>query len=265
METKFRPLPLSIIDFFGVVVPGFLWLVLIVTTAAMVRGVGTSITPAEGWQLVAHAVRTSGQWLGPLALIFMSFVIGYAAKPRAMAFATRLAAPLIRSADPRFKRRGVREVRFPFTALHEGCPYYDAVVKLVTDVVQCDLATLPGPQPFIAAKQLLRLAAPSLWEELEHREAEVRLLGVTFLAALYSVVLSVAEHVRQFLLYRGVSTETALWLVASLIIATVVGYGFGYLRLREVDYAYVHTLIAMNARRSLPPATNDQRPAADNP
>jgi hypothetical protein len=249
METKFRPLPLSIIDFFGVVVPGFLWLILLVTATDMIRGTARSATPATGWRHDSHAVQASGEWLGPLVLIFLSFVIGYAAKPRAMALATRLGTVLIRNSDRRFRELGVREVRFPFRQLHEGSEYYKAILKLATLATECDVRELPGPQPFTVAKQLLRLTAPALWEELEHREAEIRLLGVTFLAAVFSIGLSAAEIIRQVAFYGRVTDEPLLWFIASLAAAVFLGYGFGYLRIREVDHAYINALIAVNARK----------------
>jgi hypothetical protein len=249
MEAKFRPLPLSIIDFFGVVVPGFIWLILLVTAVDMIRGIARSVTPATGWRHISRAVESSGEWLGPLVLIFLSFLIGYAAKPRAMALATRLGTVLIRNSDRRFRELGVHEVRFPFRQLHEGREYYKCVLKLVTLTTDCDVKDLPGPQPFTVVKQLLRLIAPALWEELEHREAEIRLLGVTFLAAVFSTGLIVAEIIRQFVLYDRISRESPLWFIASLIAAILLGFGFGYLRVREVDHAYINALIAVNARR----------------
>ena len=98
-------------------------------------------------------------------------------------------------------------------------------------------------------QRLLRLVAPSLWEELEHREAEVRLLGSLFLASVFSGGLAVIEILRELAIVHGVARAAIMWLVASIVLAILIGDGFGHLRRREVEYTYLHTLLAVNAKR----------------
>lgn len=250
MEAKFRPLPLSIIDFFGVVVPGFIWLVLLVTTSGVLTNDAAILTPIDGWREIANVARASGEWLGPMAVVFVSFVIGYAWKPKAMSIATLIGRPLIRLADWRFKGVPLEEVLFPFKVLHAGEPYYALVVRMTSRRVKCNVEGLPGPQPFTAAKHLLHLIAPSLWEDLEHREGEVRLLGVTFLAAIYSFVLGMFAFAINR--HQGVAGSIA-WLLTSAVAAIVLGQGFGHLRVREVDYTYIFALLAEDPSETLGP------------
>ena len=244
METKFRPLPLSIVDFFGVVVPGFVWLLLFITAGLMFSHDGPS-TPVDAWYVLAGLVRDSGTWLGPLAVILIAAVIGYAMKPRAMRLAMTLAAPMLKIFSERFRGIPLREVTFPFTRLYERKGYYRQLRERIAELTCCELSTLPAHQPFSTAKRLLRLIAPSLWEELEHREAEVRLLGAAFLAGVFSVLLAAVELLREL---PDVSSATKVWLLTSAGAAILLGDGYGYLRVGEVDFTYLHTQLALTAR-----------------
>jgi hypothetical protein len=98
-------------------------------------------------------------------------------------------------------------------------------------------------------KRLLRLVAPALWEELEHREAEVRLLGSLYLASVFSLFLALFEIIRELIVGHQVHLVSVFWLATSIAIALLAGDGFGHLRRREVEYAYLHTLVAVNARK----------------
>ena len=248
MESKFRSLPLSIIDFVGVIIPGFAWLVLIITANAMLSLSHDPATPVTAWTTMSDAVQGANGWIGGLMLAICAIVIGYVAKPKAMHLASQVPIQIVATEEGhRLPRHGV--IQFPFTPQHETKPYFKAVEALTFDLVGCVHTDLHGPQPFAIMKRLLRLVAPSLWEELEHREAEVRLLGSLFLASVFSGGLAVIEILRELAIVHGVARAAIMWLVASIVLAILIGDGFGHLRRREVEYTYLHTLLAVNAKR----------------
>src|SRR5258708_4222909 len=185
METSFRSVPLTIIDFFGVLIPGLIWLDLLVTAVMMATPGHLVTTPVRGWQQLAAVSAATGTWLGPLSITFVALVIGSVMKARATHFATPFTAPWLKC-EPRLRGIPLKDAQFPFTPIHEGSVYYQKVIDLTSDVVGCPVMPLPGYQPFGTAKRLLRLMAPPLWEELEHREAEIRLLSATLLAAVFA-------------------------------------------------------------------------------
>src|SRR5204863_6188520 len=80
MESKFRSLPLSIIDFVGVIIPGFAWLVLIITANAMLSLSHDPATPVAAWTTMSDAVQGANGWIGGLMLAICAIVIGYVAK-----------------------------------------------------------------------------------------------------------------------------------------------------------------------------------------
>lgn len=246
METKFRSLPLSLIDFFGVLLPGLAWLLLLVTAGAMFTRAPEPVTPL----LTPDRLGTlagGAQWLDSLFVVLAALVIGYIAKPRAMHLATRWPIQLLSTdADPETDKADDR--RFPFLRRHEGKPYFAEIERVTEELMGCKWDNLPGPQPFGVMKRLLRLVAPALWEELEHREAEVRLLGSLVLASAFSTFLAVIELVRELVVSGRVSIEAAAWLLVSAALTLFAGDGFGHLRRREVEYAYLHTLVALKAR-----------------
>lgn len=143
MEAKFRPIQLSLIDFFGVLVPGFVWLILLVTFAQMFEASVRPITPLTAWRSTAQTVETSGTWIGPVAVAFLSVLIGNVVKPQAMSLATWLALPLLRR-DRRFKGASRSACEHPYALLHEGREYYRKVWKIITDVTGCHVVELPS-------------------------------------------------------------------------------------------------------------------------
>lgn len=245
METKFRPIPITILDFLGVLVPGFLWLVLATETySALEPGAAATYGPMEAWRRLSALAASGGGWIGPLALVFASLVAGYALKPLAMNSAGLLARPLF------WLRRETRKAAwsslvFPYRDLFakgELLGKIEQILKAATGVKT--IGELPGRQPFSAAKRYLRAAAPTLWEESERMEAEVRMAGALFLAALYSA----AFHL--LLLAWGYAAG-GLWAIFSSLIAFALGFGFNTLRVREVGYTYLNLLLAEGLRERI--------------
>jgi hypothetical protein len=140
---------------------------------------------------------------------------------------------------------GWRSLKFPYPSLHAGKPYF----QKVRDVLKAstgleDIESLPGRQPFSTAKRYLHMVAPPLWEESERMEAEVRMAGALFLAALYSAGL-------HLVLWIGGSPSAGRWTVFSLLAAGALAFGFNTLRTREVGYTYLNLLVAEGMRKKL--------------
>src|ERR1044071_1607418 len=92
MEAKFRPLPITIVDFAGVLVPGFLCFVLIVTSILLFGAGRHPATPLGAWRQIVAAFHAAAGWSSPVAALLITVVVGYVLKPRAVTFATPLAA-----------------------------------------------------------------------------------------------------------------------------------------------------------------------------
>jgi len=245
LETKFRPIPITILDFLGVLVPGFLWLILIVKfyniftdPAARLSGV------VDAWARINRLASSGSTWLGPLSVIFAALVVGYALKPLAMTVAGILCRPLFGLSS---QVRGVpwHKVVFPFNAIYENREYYKKVCEILSATTGVIAATqLPGTAPFVAAKRYLRATAPTLWEESERMEAEVRMTGALFLGAVFSVLLNVILAVSG---YSG----GIVWASLSFLAALALAFGFNILRLREVSYTYLNLLLAEGTQRKI--------------
>lgn len=264
MEAKFRPVPLTILDFMAALLPGFVWLLLTVATfhVFLDERQPPAAPPLAAWQDITSSATKNDALLVAFLLTVVSLLIGYILKPLAMGVAGKLAKHLPKI-DPEARR--VRPFDFPFneyfkTKYRSEQPpdtgggrgkgpkdFYQAVVDLLADKLPCSPEGMPGHEPFGAAKRYLRLAAPTLWEESERMEAEVRMVGVTFLAALYSLGLSSVVLILQLLgvTRRADWPQTVGWVVASLFAAVLLAAGFNRARIREVGYTYVNALIAM--------------------
>jgi hypothetical protein len=242
VETKFRPVPLSIIDFLGVLVPGFVWLILIVTLLQIATRGASVVTPLTAWE-ETRAVAESGAWFGPLALIFLAVTTGYGIKARPLRIANLVGAPTLWLFGHR--KYALADLVFPYTKLLSDEQSYKAIAAFITEITTFKLSELPANQPFSTAKRLLRLKAPPLWEECEHREAEVRLVGTLCAAALFSTMLAGTELIRECIWYSPHPFAIA-WLALSVVLMVALADAFNHIRVREVQYAYLNTIIAFN-------------------
>ena len=257
METSFRPIPITILDFLGVLIPGFLWSLLATETyAALEWSAAPAFGPMEAWRRLGGVAAAGGGWIGPLSLVFASLVAGYVLKPVANKIADVLARPFFwLQRDTR--RAGWRTLSFPYPSLYETKDFFPKVGEILKTVTGVDgIDQLPGRQPFTAAKRILHATAPTLWEESERMEAEVRMAGSLFLAALYSTGLHLA-------LWWAGYAKGGLWSAFSLLAALALGFGFNTLRVREVGYTYLNLLLAEGMRARFAALAAAQRAGAD--
>jgi hypothetical protein len=246
METKFRPIPVTIIDFLGILVPGFVWLVLLVATFDVL--LGSSGAPAapllSSFQKVVEFQKSANSWVGAVSLFFAALTLGWIFKPIAMRTSEHITKWMLRFIKDTRKIKP-EDARFPFLSFFCDTDYYREVAMMLKSKLKCNPETLPGSHTFAAAKRFLRLVAPSLWEESERMEAEVRMTGGLFLAAVYSAILigcTILAH------YLGGQTDDiragCLWFVLSAVLSFALGASFIRLRFREVGYTYLNALIA---------------------
>jgi hypothetical protein len=260
METKFRPIPITILDLFGILLPGFIWLILIDTSLEIALNRDIINSPINAWQKISSSFRGQDSWLAPLTLIIISLLIGYMLKPAAMITSELLTTYLFKFYKP---TRNIprKDMRFPFNGLFQETDYYKEVKRFIQELIRCSPDKLYGSQLFAAAKRYLRLMAPTLWEESERMEAEVRMSGAMFLACLYSSGLSAVTLLLQ---YAGVirsdgHKETWCWLLLSIVTSLLLGFGFNRLRVREVAYTYTNALIASGCQQLLKPKDSRNR------
>ena len=122
MESKFRSLPLSIIDFVGVIIPGFAWLVLIITANAMLSLSHNAATPVAAWTTMSDAVQGANGWIGGLMLAICAIVIGYVAKPKAMHLASQVPIQIVATEEGhRLPRHGPSPCAWAGFASTTGC------------------------------------------------------------------------------------------------------------------------------------------------
>jgi hypothetical protein len=190
----------------------------------------------EEFEKLSRLASASGSWLGPIAIVFAALSVGYSIKPVAMRIANRLAMPLFLLVRER-RGSGWRHMSFPYRCCFEGTAVYVKAREILQEVTGMDPEALPRIGTFSAAKRYLQAVAPSLWEESERLEAEVRLLGALFLAAVYSTLLHAA------LSLAGLRQGPAEALF-SLLAAGLFGLGFDIARLREVAYTWLNVVLA---------------------
>ncbi len=256
METKFRSLPLTILDFLGVLIPGFLWLMLVAETwDALTKGVVGIAGLPEEFQKLSRLAMVGGSWLGPIAIFFTALTVGYSIKPVAMRISNSLAMPLFLLARERHGFRW-RHMSFPYREYFKDTPVYVKTRQVLEDVTRLNPEKFPRAATFSAAKRYVHALAPILWEESERLEAEVRMLGALFLAAAYSALL------HGLLSLAGLRQGPA-WALFSLLAACLLALGFDITRLREVAYTYINVvLVAGMQDKGILAAATSQPPAS---
>jgi hypothetical protein len=248
MDAQFRPIPITILDFMAILIPGSVWLTLFLITSQFIT-IGYSYiinSPLDSLQNFSLKRDSEISWLPIiLSFILVALLIGYILKPIAMRSAEIISAIFFRI-NKKYQKIPLAKLRFPFKEIYEQTDCYKQTCTLIEEGLGCSPEVLPGHQPFSAAKRYLRLTAPSLWEESERMEAEVRMAGVLFLASLYSVGLS---GIVIFVSWLGKLQEVHwwnmwLWFTLSVLAMFILAEGFNRLRVREVGYTYVNALIA---------------------
>lgn len=248
METKFRPIPITILDILAVLLPGYAWLILLATTFGVFEdGAATETSPPlAAWRKLAEFTRGENMWFALMSLIIAALVIGYTLKPLSMRVAELITTWLLKA---KHRNTEFRDLRFPYNGIFRGKQCYVEIQKLIKNSTSCSADQFYGRQPFSAAKRYLRLVAPALWEESERMEAEVRMLGAMFLTSVYSIVLSGISLVQHLGATEGAGRMAAVvWLTLSIVVAVVLALSFNTSRVREVGFTYMNALIARGHR-----------------
>ncbi|HXU38698.1 MAG TPA: hypothetical protein VN937_20250 [Blastocatellia bacterium] len=253
METKFRPIPITILDFLGILLPGFVWLILLATTIQILvrQGDAAAQTPLDVCGEIASTLKSQEIWIAAVTLIVASLIVGYILKPFAMRVSEWLSRYLFKL-EKRHRGIPLQAFRFPYDEIFRHTDGYQKAGKLIQGVIKCSPDKLFGSRLFAASKRYLRLMAPALWEESERMEAEVRMAGALFLAFLYSTVLSTLSLILGSLHFRQIQNKSATWTwwILSVCLAFAIGTGLNRLRIREVGYTYMNTLIAFGCREA---------------
>lgn len=264
MESKFRPIPVTILDFLAILLPGFVWLVLIMTAFEIARGGpgGAVPSPVVAWKNMLAAVKSADTWLAPISVGIIALLLGYLLKSPATTLSERI-INFLRRRRREYRGANLKDLSFPYSFDNRGKVYYVEVEKLFSQKLGFSPEEFPGSHVFAASKRYLRLVSPTLWEETERREAEVRMTGALFLASIVSALLGALTLLLQLAgrLPAGDRTGVAFWLLLSLAMIYVVGMNFIKLRVTEVSYTYMNTLMAHHFQ----PRAEDGQGAAGQP
>ena len=247
MEVKSRPIPVTILDFMAILLPGLVWELLFFITFQLASGQSSFInSPIIGLKSILPEKSSEFSWTPVLLLIAgVALVIGYVVKPIATQLTQILTAILFKFRK-KHKEVSLKDWRFPFNHYFKDDKYQKDVSKFIYDKFGCEASELPGQQPFSTAKRYIRLKSPVMWEECERMEAEVRMVGALFLATIYNLLLCLIILLSKATLgccsdvhYRSIW----IWLIVSVVIGLFLAEIFNLLRIREVKYVYLNTLI----------------------
>ncbi|MCH8149251.1 MAG: hypothetical protein IH987_14920 [Planctomycetes bacterium] len=224
MQPNLSTIRVSIIDFLGVLLPGSVWAILLLSLAGFL---GCGELPRDGSPVsVAMQLGTASYTVAAYsAFVGAAFVIGFVVNALASITAEPITLTLpilfkLYAQNRRMKKSeayGFRDYLFPYRARHKSKTYFDTIQMLVKRATCCDADELPARQPFSSCKRLLRLYAPPLWEEAEYMEAQSRMLGSMVLASVFWVALSVA------------ALKNSEWttVVGALVVTIVVMVAYG--------------------------------------
>lgn len=247
MKTVFRPIPITLLDFLSVLLPGWVWLFLISATIDFVKN--NSVTPASAWQKLYSLTNQGGSWLGPLTLVFAALIAGSLLKPLSNKVSQKMTKYLFKLSKY-YKAYNSKDLVFPYDSIFSSKTYYSKVIIILNRLFGLNSqADLPGNAPFSPSKRYLRILSPNLWEESERMEAEVRLLGSLFLANVYTVLLSCIVVATNSIDARALPQPIELaWLFGTFATAIMLGVAFNRTRIHEVETTYMNLLIAEGYR-----------------
>jgi hypothetical protein len=247
VEPKVRPISITTFDLLAILVPGFVWLFLIVTTVNVFSSVAVSTTPPiAAWNQLMEFVTGQSTWFPPVALILGSLLVGYTWRPYSMTIATYISRLLLKL-EKKYRHIPLRRLTFPFTAIFEDKPYYQLLMKEMESVLRIAPDKLYGSGLFAVARRYFWLNAPALSEYADRREAEVRMTGQLFLGALYSAILSALVILKQMVCVAGNPVWSGMWywLAISFVGALIFASGFNRMRVSEVAAVYTSFLVAL--------------------
>lgn len=263
MEEKVKSIPITVADVLGYLVPGLIWLLLIVTAFAAydLKGTGTSaIAPPTqkipllmAWERLDQFAAGNSSVLVVTAIVLGALLIGYVLKPVATTLTTYLIWPFVCL----FYDSGLgvlilygKTVKFPFDLTNRGKHYHTLTKKKMEVLLGCQAVELDGSNLFHSCRRYLWINAPVLSEIADRREAEVRMFATLYLGALLSLVLSLATLVMWWSA-DGVNLPQAwAWLGGSLLAAALLAHGFFRMRTAEVSAVYHSTLVTMACKEA---------------
>lgn len=257
MESRFRPIPVTILDFLAVLLPGFVWLILLYVTAQfLINGdsefVDSPVSLLNNLTLSKESEASSLPIV--VCILVASLIIGYSLKPVAMRIAEMFTIYLFKLHKD-YRKVPLKKLKYPFREIYQDTENYKQVCNFINEHFSSSLEELKGHQTFSVAKRYLKLIAPSLWEECERMEAEVRMTGVLFLAAFYSFILSAIILIAKLFgtLQNSPFGNILIWFVVSGFMSLILAEGFNRQRMREVGYTYLNALVAAKFKTSVVP------------
>jgi hypothetical protein len=235
----------TIVDLMGVFLPGAVWTLLLATLGKVLQSGGSTPVGVINSIFAGSAPRLGAGFY--IAALITVLIVGYVAKYVAVKTAeylviTYLVVPLARlrhrlkTGKPWTGKPS--DFLFPYNAYHEGTPYFDKIVKAVESRLGIKRAEMASGQLFGTCKRLLKLHAPTLWEEAEQREAEVRMLASLVLAALFSLIVALLQAT-----VHGNSTRA--WALTSLASGIILVLAYRRRRRLEVVSVYFAVLAAL--------------------
>jgi hypothetical protein len=243
----------TLIDFMGVFLPGTVWTLLLVLFGKILSAPAPLDPIGATKHLFASLAPQMGAGFYVLGLL-ATLITGYVAK----AFAIWPLERLTRMFDllwARLKQKGKKagpkysfaDYRFPYDARHKHARHYQAIEEIVVSRLGIERESISSGHIFSTCKRLLKLHAPPLWEEAEHREAEVRMLASLFLASLFGLALPILEGILQ----KDLNLTWVFWAAAAALLLCLA---FRTRRTREVLSLYFSVLSA----RLLIPLSKDE-------
>ena len=259
LEDSIRPIRLSLIDLMAVFIPGFTWLLLIISGILITTNFSNpAITPYTALlKILEFANNNESKWIFLFIIILVSFMIGYMLKPIAM----EISEEIIKYMCNKLKMEKIikvlcnrylydienvdfKKLTFPFNNVHTTKPYHKMIAELINGKIGCKYTYLPCSGLFTIAKRYLRITSPALWDESERMEAEVRMSGVLFLASIYSILSSGITLILWLIFQRSINYNLLWWVILSIISFVITLVSFMHMRDMEVSYTYINVLIA---------------------
>jgi hypothetical protein len=244
MKDYIRPLSLSIVDFLGIIIPGIIFFseIIILQEIIFLKYIPQDSNPLK--LVIGFINHTSDNVIVSwLVFIFFGLLIGYLFKPFVMSFAERLSVLFSLEAIRNKKNKKRSYYSFPFTEkLKEETKYFATIEDIIKNTAKMGYEDLPKANPYSYCKRYLKLLSPNLWEECEHLEAEVRMIGSSFLASIFSAFLSVVT----LMVYKMNNPIVLYWFFISVIFTIIMGVGLRKRRNKEVEYTYL-LMIVLNA------------------
>jgi hypothetical protein len=251
---------LTIVDIFGALVPGLVWLTLLLILIQFI--LDGNFTFGTGFEAELNKFSNSSvfQTAVLIAYLAVGLTVGYIAKSFAMELAGCIESIfhsillLVRYKKRRkykfavkIQRRNLftkfsyikNGLRFPYRILHENEVYYDVLEKMVEKHSGIKSNKLPKKRTFSYCKRLIRVFSPELWEESLQLEAEVRMMGSLFLASILAWIIAWIGFINKF--------ETRLFyfklIIITLALVIIFGYAFSRRRREEVNYTYLNAIL----------------------